>query len=471
MILSKLEKCLQATHFYRITFAVILLVLISLLEARSVVAQGIGGFGGFNMVGGVVVDADGVLKDVRPQVRQDLAGTRRQIEADVPEDLPAGVQLRKISLSALQDALLATSGQPEQLPESVRYLSGLQRVQYVFVYPDQSDIVIAGPGEAWRINELGQVVGATNGRPVIHLQDLLVALRHAFSLDTTTISCSIEPTPEGILNLQKKLNEFGRLNNRGQVRQVVAQKQALEQSLGQQNVILNGVDPTSRFAWTLVAADYRMKCLGMGLETAPIGGMPSYPEIMRQRTADLMPRWWMEADYDALLTDQQGFSWELRGQGVKVLAEDELVMADGRRKPTGKVNKAARRWAETMTEKYDELSIAAPIFGQLRNCMDLAVVSALIRSKNLDQKAGLPLAGLLDDSMLAVPSGAVPRSTPSIVSFLERPRSLVITASGGVLIQPHKVLEQTEQSPALATLRSTVESGYVKSLAKNWYWD
>ncbi|MEC7502125.1 MAG: DUF1598 domain-containing protein, partial [Planctomycetota bacterium] len=259
----------------------------------------------------------------------------------------------------------------------------------------------------------------------------------------------------------------------GQIRQVVSKKQELEESLGPQDVILTGVDPTSRFAWTLVAADYRMKCLGMGLEKSPIAGLPSYPEIMRQRSADLMPRWWMETDYDALLTDEAGFSWELRGQGVKVLAEDELVMANGERKPTGKVNQAARRWAETMTEKYNELSIAAPIFGQLRNCMDLAVVGALIHSKSLDQKAGLSLTGLLDENVLAVPSGAVPRSTPSIVSFLERRRSLVITASGGVLIQPWKVVERTEQSPKLAALRSNIESGQVDTSDKNknWYWD
>ena len=461
---------LKSLPLFRMSCLCVLL-LGAVLDAPSVSAQGFGGFGGFQNVGGVRVDGQGVIQDIRPQLREDLAGTRQQLEADVPDNLPAGVQLRKISLRALQESLLAAANQEEQLPEAVRYLSGLQRVQYVFVYPEQQDIVLAGPGEAWRINELGQAVGATNGRPVIHLQDLMVALRNAFNADGATISCSIEPTPEGILNLQSKLNQFGRLSNRGQIRQVVSRKQELEESLGPQDVILTGVDPTSRFAWTLVAADYRMKCLGMGLESAPIAGMPSYPEIMRQRSADLMPRWWMETDYDALLTDEAGFSWELRGQGVKVLAEDELVMANGERKPTGKVNQAARRWAETMTEKYDELSIASPIFGQLRNCMDLAVVAALIHSKSLDQKAGLALTGLLDEKVLTVPSGAVPRSTPSIVSFLERRRSLVITASGGVLIQPWKVVEQTEQSPELAAMRSSIESGHSDASDKNWYWD
>ena len=443
--------------------------LFMLLEISAASAQN--NFGGFNQVGGILIDSNGLIQDIRPQLRQELSDTRQQLAEEIPDDLPGGIQLRKISLRALQKALIEAANKQEQLPATIRYLSGLQRVKYIFVYPEQKDIVLAGPGDAWRINELGQAVGVTNGRPVIHLQDLLVALRGAFMSDGAPISCSIEPTPEGIRNLQRKLNQFGRLSGRREIHQVVARKRELEESLGPQNVILSGVDSTSRFAWTLVAADYRMKCLGMGLEPAPIRGMPSYPEIMRQRTADLMPRWWMETDYNALLTDEQGFSWELSGQGVKVLAEDELVTADGQRKPTGKVNQAARRWAETMTEKYDELAVAAPIFGQLRNCMDLAVVCTLIRSKELDQKAGLQLTGLIDETVLAVPSGAVPRSTPSIVSFLERPRSLVITASGGVLIQPWKVVQNTEQSPALTEVRSKIAASQPVDSPTKWYWD
>ena len=427
------------------------------------------GFGGFQNVGGVLIDANGAIRDVRPQIREELSSQRSRVSSEAPVDLADGMQMRKISLRALQEALVAAAGNAEMLPPEVRYMSGLQRIQYVFVYPEQNDIVLAGPGEAWRLSELGQAIGKTTGRPVVELQDLLVALRGAYAPEIGPISCSIEPTPEGIRALQQKLNQMGQLRGPGEIRQVVARKKEFEESLGSQQVLLSGVDPTTHFAWTLVAADYRMKCLGMGLEPAPIRGMPSYPEIMHQRASDLMPRWWMETDYDPLLTDEEGLAWELRGQGVRVLAEDELVTADGQRKPTGKVNKAARRWAETMTEKYDELSIASPIFGQLRNCMDMAVIAALIRNKQLDSKAGLQLNGLLDETHLAVPAGAVPRTTPSIVSFLPRRRSLVITASGGVLIQPWKVIDRVERSDSIAEVRSRAMPQVDSKGA--WHWD
>ena len=36
-----------------------------------------------------------------------------------------------------------------------------------------------------------------------------------------------------------------------------------------------------------------------------------------------------------------------------------------------------------MTKRYDALAQADPIFGELRNCMDLAIVSALIAGYQL----------------------------------------------------------------------------------------
>ena len=33
------------------------------------------------------------------------------------------------------------------LPDSIRYLEGLTQVRYVFVYPEEKDLVIAGPAE------------------------------------------------------------------------------------------------------------------------------------------------------------------------------------------------------------------------------------------------------------------------------------------------------------------------------------
>src|SRR5205085_12659256 len=64
-------------------------------------------------------------------------------------------------------------------------------------------------------------------------------------------------------------------------------------------------------------------------------------------------------------------------------------LADGKREKTVKASPLAEKWADTMTEKYEELAAKDTIFGELRNCMDLAVVSALIAKHHLLEKAGL----------------------------------------------------------------------------------
>lgn len=446
---------------------------LSLMGSNQALAQNNVSFG--DQVGGVSIDAQGALHDLRPQVRQAIANKRDQLAREVPPGMREGVELRKISLRALQEAIAQArrAGGSQMLPPEMRYLGGIQRIQYIFVYPEKKDIVLAGPGEAWRIDELGQAVGATTGKPVVQLQDLLVALRGSFADQPELITCSIDPTAEGIQRMRAYLDQFkGRLRNPAQVAQLISHKGEIEESLGPQTVTVEGVDPASHFAWTLVAADYCMKRLGMGLEEAPIQGMPSYIKMMGTRSGNMMPRWWMENDYEALLTDNEGLSWELRGQGVRVLSEDELISDDGQRKRTGKTNPVAKRWADNMTEKYEELSVAAPIFGQLRNCMDMAVVSALIRRENLQEKAEMSLDVLLDGEKLSTPTGVVPKSARSQVSFLQKGRYLAITASGGVLINPWQVIENREQSDQLATERSNAITNNRRAIGSgDWCWD
>ncbi len=59
----------------------------------------------------------------------------------------------------------------------MQYLAGLQRIDYVFVFPEAHDIVIAGPAEGFAEDGAGRTVGLTTGRPPLRLDDLMVALR------------------------------------------------------------------------------------------------------------------------------------------------------------------------------------------------------------------------------------------------------------------------------------------------------
>ncbi len=173
-------------------------------------------FGLSQQVGGVWIDADGVLRNREVDETNRVRAAREALLQPVPADAQrAG--MRMVSLRRLEEAIAQHRKTGEPLSDEMKYLAGLQRIQYVFVYPELGDIVLAGPGEGWKLNEAGDLVGVTTGRPVMWLDDLLVALRSADATKQTGISCSIDPTDEGIVRVRQLVSRLkqdrGELND------------------------------------------------------------------------------------------------------------------------------------------------------------------------------------------------------------------------------------------------------------------
>ena len=415
-------------------------------------------------VGGVSISADGVLKNAGTDETGQLHKARLQALEQIPGELH-GLAQRKVSLVRLERAIRQTIEQGKPLSDAMKFLAGLQHIDYVLVYPDQHDIVLAGPGEGWKVDAGGNMVGATTGRPVMLLDDLLVALRTAPQSLQSGITCSIDPTPEGVARLRQYVSKLHTIGANPD-----ATRESIAQTLGRQRISVTGVPTTSHFARVLVAADYRMKRIAMGFEPAPVRGLPSFLQMMsstRRGMNNMMPRWWMEPDFQPLLRDREGLSWQLRGASVKALTEEDYFLTNGAREQTGKANPTAQHWANLMTAKYDELAVADPIFGQLRNCMELAIVAALLTKENLPQKADADLSTLLDSGRLEVDRFAPPEQVDSQASMLQKGSNWIISASGGVKISPWAAAEKTEESAALATPRSKAAMGS----AGNWWWN
>lgn len=391
-------------------------------------------------IGGVAVDAEGV---VRRQTDEDAARLRavwRKLHKPVPAEAVREAALRSVSLKRLEAALreAAESGSP--LTEEIFFLAGLQRVEYVFVYPDRRDVVLAGPAEGWQMTAAGDVVGVTTGRAVLRLDDLVEALRSGEAARAGGITCSIEPTAEG-------LERYARVTRSVRRRFSPATVGALQQALGPQRVLLRGVSHDSHFARVMVAADFLMKRLAMGFEAAPLPGMPSYMELLQATPARepiTSPRWWMTTAYEPLMRSDDGLAWRLRGQGVKTLTEEGRLDAQGQRQAVEDANPLAEQWADTMTTNYEALSTQLSAFGQLRNCMDLAVVAALVAKEDLLNRAGCELPLLLDGERLRGEQGNVPRSVESQVALVRGRGGWVVSFSGGVDIAPWPVLERVE---------------------------
>lgn len=415
-------------------------------------------------VGGISVDPAGVLSNTEKDdngLRQFLLDNLQPVTGDLNQ--PAG--LRKISLRGLAEVLSKLSTSEDRMPDEVRFLAGLQRVEYVMVDRERHDIVLAGFGEGWVVDGRGFVVGATTGRPLMQLDDLLVALRTADAAARGGLTCSIDPTNEGLVRVRELAPTLATPDTDPE-----AAMAAIEDALGDQTISFGGVSPKSRFAHVLLGADFRMKRLAMNFDRSPVKGLPSYLQLIkgsaRVGLQNLLPRWWLATHYEPLLADRDGLAWQLRGQGVKCLAEDDFLAADGGRKQSGKASPAAQKWADMMTKKYNELSLKEPVFGELRNCMDLAVVAALIFKEDLPGKAELDLGALVDADRFATREYLVAERVASKASVLETSNGFIISASGGVQVNSWGALER--QKPGdLAAIRAKIAA----DRGDRWWWN
>jgi hypothetical protein len=429
-------------------------------DAQGLPNLGIGNTVIARQVGGVVVNVDGVLSNIDPRSRKELAELRRKALDRVPVAMTETTELRMISLRALDGALAQLVKEDQPIPDEMRYLAGLQRVQYIFVDTDNRDIVLAGPAEGWKVDDLGNVVGMTTGRPVLQLDDLVVALRSADEARNGGITCSIDPTAEGMQRLQQYLSTKRTIGNPAQT------LRDYEQSLGPQQISVTGVPGSSRFASVLVAADYRMKRLAMKMDEPPVPGLPSFLDMARPGGA-MTPRWWLSPNYEALHRDAEGLAWELRGVGVKCLTAEDTFGSAGERTSTGQASPIAQKWADNMTARYEALAAKEPIFAELRNCIDLAVVSALILKEDLVARAGSELPTLIGERQYSVAEFHVPKQVHTKATAVKKGRNWVITASGGVMIQPWELIQTAQASSTVAPVRSKA----IGSRHDTWWWN
>ncbi len=402
-------------------------------------------------VGGVAINAEGVLRNQTLDERKELRAARDKALIKVGPDAEKVSKLRVVSLAKLEAAIQEHITENKPLPDDIQYMAGLQRIEFVFVDTEQHDILLAGPGEGWKIAEDGTVVGVKSSLPVMHLDDLVLAIRSAETARRTAITCSIDPTPEGVGRVQALLVNLREIGNKETT------KTAIEQALGPQMVTVTGVPGSSRLARVLVAADYRMKRLGMKFDTSPVAGLPSYLDLANAGPAGLanaFPRWWLVPKYEAVLRDPEGLAWKLNGS-VKCMAAEDFMNSTGQ-KQTAKASPAAQTWADNMTKKYDDLAIKEPIFAELKCVMDVAIVGALLAKEHLLEKAGLKLTVLTDAKAFKTDEFPAPKTIDTQASMVKKGTNWLISASGGVEIQPWAVVNEAKEDAALSVVRKSI---------------
>jgi len=424
---------------------------------------------------GVKVSPDGVFRTI---TLRDPGGRlhRVRMEAAVkalPADLAKSSKLRKISLNRLENAISGALARGEQLPDEVKYLAGLTRITHVFYLPETRDIVLAGPAEPFGVNAVGRPVAATTGEPVVELRDLITALR-AYgprNAGTDVISVSIDPTQSGLQKLQQHIATNAPRLTRRNIKQFT---HGMQQALGKQNVRIIGIPSQSHFAQVLVEADYRMKLIGVGLEKPPVS-IRSYVSHARPgaTSRNSLQRWYFTPDYNCVRVTEDGFAMQLEGKGVKLISEDQLVGADGTRARTGGVDPASQAFAAGFTAKYSQLAAKEPVFGQMRNLIDLAIVSAFLQRYDYFGHADWDMELLGDESRLPVNTLTTPRQVETAVNAVWKGSTLMTPIGGGVKVHPRNALKPSvllkDEGNKVSAIRQGIKTSQLE--ASQWWWD
>jgi hypothetical protein len=251
----------------------------------------------------------------------------------------------------------------------------------------------------------------------------------------------------------------------------------MQTTLGEQDIEVFGIDPRTRVGQVIVEADYRMKLVGMGLEDGTLG-VTSYLDAVaaapeRNNSMSVL-RWWFTLNYGGVVADSARQAFALKGQGVKVLSENELLSERGERIHTGQSNEPTEEFAHSFTKHFPQLAAKYPIYAELANLFDLALVAALAPSEDLPGQVGWHLTHFGPDGAYGPALGHAPKTVQTVVSHRVVNQKHVLGAvSGGVSADARSLVAReairTDAEGAVASVR---EESAPKPLADDaWWWD
>lgn len=387
-------------------------------------------------------------------------------------------ELRFVSLSKLEAAIADCQERHVPLDPAMLSLAGLQRVSYVFAYPETGDLVLAGPAGDWAGSPQGGLVSLETGRPVVRLDDLLTLWRRQRAEKSTAFGCSIVPRQEALAKTQEFLNASAAkpLEPSGR-RKWLAE---LRDTLGIQDVEYYNIDEGSRIASLVLAADYHMKLIGMGLAEG-VPGVKSYLATVRNGADGSPPpmavlRWWFSMPSSTVEASDAHDAFALPQRCICVLSENEMLAARGERVHTGQSDDLNRRFAESFTQEFDALALKYPVYGELERVFELALALAVIEREGLTEKVGWSPNLLLDEQRLRLPKSPAPKAVETVINHrVIGGRQIIAGVSGGVWVDGGKSLEVAPVAAQAVGKLTAAKKEPVKAAADEaaivWWWD
>ncbi|MEI7660697.1 MAG: DUF1598 domain-containing protein [Bacteroidota bacterium] len=295
---------------------------------------------------------------------------------------------------------LISSGKPA--PEELDSLFGMSWLSGYVIDSVKNDIILVG-----RCDKL---------RPAYHAEDMFVSYQNVFD-SVSAPYCSLDPNPRNIM----RVNEFLK-NESVDFETTIKNCQA---AIGGQEIVVGGVPRNSRYARTMIYADYDMKKISQGL--LKVNGINSYLDLSMKDTvkkhgqAPNMSRFWLHIKES---TEEEKFPNYLENEGivfvnecpVVVLTEKQRISADGKLKDdTLREDTVARAFATGMSNAYPKLALQNQLFAELENMFRLQACFLAMKYKNALQVSKTDLS--MVSGFHLVSGNEMPDSLPGLVNF------------------------------------------------------
>lgn len=369
-------------------------------------------------VQGVYVDADGVL-------RQRRTVPSRRIRR-------SGDEMIAVSLPRLLQQLRRHVEAQEPIPQDVRFLKGLVRIDHIVVDDERNDLLLVGSAEPFELAAEFRPLGRATGRPVLQLDDVIVALRSfGPSARSRVFGCTLIHSEEGL----KRVAALPRVTvlRPGQRDDKAAR---MKQALGPLQAKYFGIPNDTRFAFVCVEADYLMKQFSIGLSSLPVRGMRNY--LTRISGLEGYERFWFADNYEAIEMTADRTQYALKGPGLKILASSS---------PAGIVatNSHSQEFAKEFTKNMADFERAVPCFADLHNLVDLSVVAGLIGTDRLHERIDWDLSWTLSPDEYRPARVACPRFAETLINTRRRGKA-TINVAGGVQMNVQRIVSRTKES-------------------------
>jgi len=369
-------------------------------------------------VAGVWVDATGTMR-VREHDARKLAAERRRaqralLNTDVQSDDLVYVSLPRLFEEARRHR---EAGKP--LPDDLRYLRGMVKLRYLFVFPDERDLVIAGDSESVNAPGSYRPTGAITGRPVIQFDDLVVALRlMRRGRAATPFGCTID-LPSGAQDAVRDV-VYGADRRPGDRAEVLNQ---LPAAIGPQVIKTFGAPANTRFAMVCLEADYIMKRQTIGADP------PHIPQVRYTTSGSFAyNRAWFKAQFEPIRVNDDATAYAFRGHGIEL--DTSGSETDKTAAPANAV-----RFAEQFTKHFPRLARVVPAYADLANLADLALISSLLGHDRLPERVGWNTTWIFSEGCDPA-HVTTPRTAETIAKY--RSRSYI---AGGVAIHLERAID------------------------------